>query len=121
MLLTILKGKIHRAQVTAVELSYEGSCAIDEGLLRAADILPYEQIQIYNVHNGERFSTYAISAPAGSGTISINGAAARRAAVGDLLIIAAYGQLDPAEARGFVPRIVYVDTHNRILPKTLAV
>src|SRR5438270_11886383 len=87
---TMLKSKLHRVSVTHAELTYEGSCAIDETLLDAADIAEYQQIEIYNVNNGERFTTYAIRAERNSGTISVNGAAARKAAVGDLLIIAAY-------------------------------
>ncbi|MCX8518774.1 MAG: aspartate 1-decarboxylase, partial [Methylophilaceae bacterium] len=85
---TMLKSKLHRARVTEVKLHYEGSCAIDEELLEAADIRPYEQIQIYNINNGERFTTYAIRAERHSGIISINGAAAHKAAVNDLIIIA---------------------------------
>lgn len=111
--LTLLKAKLHRVRVTAVELDYEGSCAIDEELLKRAGILPFEQIHIYDVHNGERFSTYAIAAAPGSGVISVNGAAARRVSLGDLLIIAAYAQVPADEAEGFLPRVVYVDGENR--------
>ncbi|MEL5849048.1 MAG: aspartate 1-decarboxylase [Candidatus Igneacidithiobacillus chanchocoensis] len=117
MFLTLLKSKLHRVRVTAVELDYEGSCAIDAALLEAAGILPYEQIQIYNVNNGDRFTTYAIAAAPDSGRISVNGAAARRVALGDLLIIASYVQISPQEARGLQPQVVYVDQQNRrILP-----
>lgn len=112
---TLLKSKLHRVRVTASELDYEGSCAIDELLLEAADIREYERIDIYNVNNGERFSTYAIRAQRGSGTISVNGAAARRAAVGDVLIIASYAVYDEAELRAYAPRLVYVDAANRIV------
>ncbi|MHB1882633.1 MAG: aspartate 1-decarboxylase [Acidithiobacillus sp.] len=114
ILLTLLKGKLHRLRVTAVELEYEGSCAIDGDLLAAAGIHPYEQVHIYDVNNGDRFSTYAISAPAGSGIISVNGAAARRVALGDILIIAAYAQVAEEKVAGFRPQLVYVDERNRI-------
>jgi len=111
---TVLKGKLHRVTTTHSELHYEGSCAIDESLLTAADIREYEQIDIYNVNNGERFTTYAIQAERGSGIISVNGAAARKAAPGDLLIIASYGVLPESELRHFQPRLVYVDARNKI-------
>jgi aspartate 1-decarboxylase len=111
---TMLQAKLHRVTVTHAELHYEGSCAIDENLLEAADIREYQAIDIYNVTNGERFSTYAIRAERGSGIISVNGAAARRAAAGDLLIIAAYGVYDEAELAGYEPKLVYVDERNRI-------
>ncbi len=114
MVITLLKAKLHRVTTTQVELDYEGSCAIDGVLLDAAGILEYEQIQIYNITNGERFTTYAIRAEEGSGTISVNGAAAHKAQVGDLLIIAAYAQLDAEEARQFKPTLIYVDEDNRI-------
>ena len=110
----MLKSKIHRVTVTHSELNYEGSCAIDEDLLQAADISEYEQIQSYNVNNGERFTTYAIRAEQGSGIISVNGAAARRAAPGDILIIASYSGYDEAEMKSFEPALVYVDAGNRI-------
>jgi len=110
----MLKSKIHRATTTHSELHYEGSCAIDEDLLDAADIREYQQIDIYNVTNGERFTTYAIRAQRGSGIISVNGAAARKAAVGDLLIIASYAVYDEAELANYKPRLVYVDGRNRI-------
>ncbi|WP_346380429.1 aspartate 1-decarboxylase [Acidithiobacillus sp.] len=118
MLLTLLKGKLHRVRVTAVELEYEGSCAIDSDLLAAAGIHPYEQIHIYDVNNGDRFSTYAISASAGSGIISVNGAAARRVSLGDVLIIAAYAQVTADTVAGFRPQLVYVDEHNRIIRRS---
>ena len=110
----MLKSKLHRVTVTHCELDYEGSCAIDDALLDAADIRDYQQIDIYNVTNGERFSTYAIRATRGSGVISLNGAAARKAAVGDILIIAAYAQYDEQELAGFAPNLIYVDANNRI-------
>jgi aspartate 1-decarboxylase len=114
MLLTLLKCKLHRACVTHAELHYEGSCAIDSELLDRAGIREYEQIQIYNVSNGERFTTYAIRAEAGSRVISVNGAAAHRASPGDRVIICAYATLDEAEVARFKPRLVYLDANNRV-------
>lgn len=114
MLLNLLKAKIHRATVTHAELHYEGSCAIDGRLLDISGIREYEQIHIYNINNGQRFVTYAIRGEAGSGVISINGAAAHLAQPGDLIIIAAYGQCDEAEAALFKPTLVYVDRDNRL-------
>lgn len=114
MLLTLLKAKIHRASVTQAELHYEGSCAIDSRLLEIAGILENERVEIYNVNNGERFATYSIRAEAGSGIISVNGAAAHKAQPGDLVIICAYGQLDAAEAAKYKPTLVYVDRENRL-------
>ncbi|MEW6676564.1 MAG: aspartate 1-decarboxylase [Pseudomonadota bacterium] len=111
---TLLKSKLHRVRVTASELEYEGSCAIDELLLEAADIHEYEHIDIYNVTNGERFSTYAIRGQRGSGMISVNGAAARRVAVGDILIIATFAAYSEQEAARHEPTLVYVDDKNRI-------
>ncbi len=111
---TLLKSKLHRVRVTAAELEYEGSCAIDELLLEAADIREYEQIQIYNVTNGERFTTYAIRGERGSGMISVNGAAARKAAVGDVLIIATYAAYNEIELARYQPKLVYVEADNRI-------
>lgn len=111
----MLKSKIHRVSVTHCELHYEGSCAIDEDLLEAANLLENEQIDIWNVSNGERFTTYAIRGERGSGMISLNGSAARRAQVGDLVIIAAFAHVDEAEARnGWQPKLVFVDDQNRI-------
>jgi aspartate 1-decarboxylase len=115
MILTLLKAKLHRARVTHSELEYEGSCAIDGALLQAAGIREYEQVQIYNVTNGERFTTYAIRAQDGSGIVSVNGAAAHKAAPGDVIIICAYAALDEAELTTFKPRLVYLDEHNRII------
>ena len=114
MLLTLLKGKLHRACVTHAERDYEGSCAIDAELLEAAGILPYEEVQIYNVTNGERFTTYAIRAAAGSRIISVNGAAAHRAAPGDRVIICAYAVMDEEEAKCHKPRLVILDEHNQV-------
>lgn len=112
---TMLKSKLHRVHVTHSELHYEGSCAIDEILLEAADIREYEQIQIYNVSNGERFTTYAIRAQRGSGIISVNGAAAHKADPGDIIIIATYGQYSELELARYEPNLVYVDAENRIV------
>jgi aspartate 1-decarboxylase len=114
MHLNMLKAKIHRASVTHAELHYEGSCAIDGHLLDISGIREYEQIHIYNVNNGERFVTYAIRADEGSGIISINGAAAHRAAPGDIIIICAYAQFNEAEAVQFKPTLVYVDRDNKL-------
>lgn len=111
---TLLKSKLHRVRVTASELEYEGSCAIDEDLLDAADILEYERIDIYNISNGERFSTYAIRGERGSGMISVNGAAAHKAAVGDLIIIASYANYEAAEVARHQPKLVYFNAGNRI-------
>ena len=114
MFRTLLNAKIHRATVTACELHYEGSCAIDEDLLEAADIRQNEQVHIWNVSNGERFVTYAIKAPRGSGTISLNGSAARRASLGDLVIIAAFAQVHQDRLDAHHPKLVFVDAANRI-------
>lgn len=112
---TMLKSKLHRVRVTHSELDYEGSCAIDETLLAAADIREYQQIDIYNVNNGERFTTYAIRAQGNSGIISVNGAAARKASPGDILIIATYAAFTELELEKFKPQLVYVDAANRIV------
>ena len=112
---TMLQAKIHRVRVTQSELHYEGSCAIDEDLLDASGIKEYQQIDIYNVTNGERFTTYAIRAQRGSRTISVNGAAAHRADPGDILIIAAYSLYSESELDAFHPNLVYVDGDNRII------
>ena len=111
----MLKSKLHRVTVTDSELHYEGSCAIDQDMLDVADIREYQQFDIYNVNNGERFTTYAISAERGSGIISVNGAAARKAAPGDLLIIATYAMYDEAELAKFEPDLVYVDSRNHMM------
>lgn len=115
MHLTLLKCKLHRARVTHTELEYEGSCAIDGRLLDAAGIREYEQIHVYNLDNGERFTTYAIRAEAGSGIVSLNGAAARKATPGDHVIICAYAVMNEAEAEGHRPTLVYLDERNRIV------
>ncbi len=111
---TMLKSKLHRVHVTHSELHYEGSCAIDEILLETANIREYEQIHIYNVTNGERFSTYAIRGERNSGIISVNGAAAHKANPGDILIIASYADYHELELEKFKPQLVYVDEQNRI-------
>ena len=113
----MLKAKLHRVHVTHSELHYEGSCAIDDDLLDAADISEYQQIDIYNVTNGERFTTYAIRAERGSGVISVNGAAAHKANPGDILIIATYAMYSELELLKFHPQLVYVDECNRIVAK----
>lgn len=114
MMVTMLQAKLHRARVTHAELEYEGSCAIDGTLLDAAGMHEYQQIDIYNITNGERFTTYAIRAEADSGIISINGAAAHKANPGDVIIIATYVTLDQRELATFKPTLVYVNAHNRI-------
>jgi aspartate 1-decarboxylase len=111
---TLLRAKLHRVRVTHAELDYEGSVAIDGRLLDAADIREYERVEVYNVRNGERFATYAIRAAEDSGIISVNGAAAHKAAPGDIVIICAYAELEERELGAFKPRLVYVDAHNRI-------
>ena len=113
MFRTLLKSKIHRVAVTQCELHYEGSCAIDEDLLEAANLVENEQIHIWNINNGERFVTYAIKGERGSGMISVNGSAARRASVGDLIIIAAFAQVDDKEIATHEPQLVFVDDKNK--------
>ena len=110
----MLKGKLHRVTVTHSELEYEGSCAIDGNLLKTAGIREYEQIEIYNVTNGERFTTYAILAEENSGIISVNGAAAHKANPDDIIIICAYVGLNQQELANFKPKLVYVDDKNQI-------
>jgi len=111
----MLKSKLHRVSATHAELHYEGSCAIDEDLLDAANIREYEQIDIWNVNNGERFTTYALRAERGSGVISVNGSAARRAAPGDILIIASFASYTEVELAKYSPQLIYVDSQNRIV------
>ena len=115
MELNFLKSKLHRATVTHSELDYEGSCAIDAELLKLCNLHEYEQIDIYNITNGERLTTYAIIAPPGSGIISINGAAAHKASPGDLVIIAAYCQLSVEEAKTHKPVVITLDKNNKPL------
>jgi aspartate 1-decarboxylase len=111
----MLQAKLHRVRVTQSELHYEGSCAIDDNLLDASGIKEYQAIDIYNVTNGERFSTYAIRAERGSRTISVNGAAAHKAKPGDILIIAAFSVYSELELQKYHPTLVYVDEHNNII------
>lgn len=114
MMLNLLKAKLHLASVTHAELNYDGSCAIDEDLLDATGLREFEAIDIYDVNNGERFTTYIIKGERGSGMISVNGAAARKVQVGDRVIIAAYGQYSEQEAEKHKPQLVYLDAHNNI-------
>jgi aspartate 1-decarboxylase len=113
MLRVMLKSKIHRATVTQADLNYEGSLTIDADLMRRADILPYEMIHVFNISNGERFQTYAIEGEAGSGVMCLNGAAARKGTVGDLIIIATFGTYEEEALAGHHPQIVLVDAQNR--------
>ena len=110
----MLKSKLHRATVTDADLHYEGSITIDEGLMEAADFLPFEKVAIYDVSNGERFSTYVIRGKRDSGVICLNGAAARKVSRGDLIIIASYVLVDDADAARWSPRCVLLDEKNRI-------
>jgi aspartate 1-decarboxylase len=114
MQITMLKAKLHRACVTDACVDYEGSCAIDADLLKISGVREYEQVQIYNVTNGERFTTYAIRAEAGSRIISVNGAAAHKASVGDRIIICSYAGLTVEEMEKFEPTLVYLDEHNNV-------
>jgi aspartate 1-decarboxylase len=114
MLLKLMKSKIHRARVTQSDLHYEGSIGIDEDLLEAAGILPFEAVHVWNVNNGERFETYAIPMPRGSREIQVNGAAARLAQAGDLVIVAAFCWMDEQQARGYQPRVLLVGEGNAV-------
>ncbi len=116
MLLNMLKAKLHSATVTQCDLHYEGSVSIDQDLLEASGILPHERVDIWNVTNGARISTYALEAPRGSRTIGVNGAAARHFAVGDAVIIAAFAQIDAQEAAQFAPNVVLLGARNEIKP-----
>jgi len=111
----LMKSKIHRATITSADLHYEGSLTVDQDLLDAADLLNYEEIQVVNVNNGARFTTYVIPGPRGSGVVQLNGAAARLGLPGDVVILIAYGVIEDAEAQRFVPRVVFVDEQNRIV------
>jgi len=115
MRLTMLKSKLHRATVTEADLDYVGSISIDAALLEQSGILPNEQVDVLDITNGARLTTYAIAAPAGSGTIGINGAAARLVQTGDLVIIVAYAQMDEAEARAHKPVVLQLDARNRVI------
>ena len=112
---TMLKSKIHRATITSADLHYEGSLTVDQDLLDAADLREHEEVQIVNVNNGARFSTYVIPGPRGSGTLQLNGAAARLGMPGDLVIVISYGLFDEAEAARHAPTVVFVDSRNRII------
>jgi aspartate 1-decarboxylase len=114
MQLQILKSKIHRAAVTGADLDYVGSITLDAALMRAAGILPHERVLIVNNNNGARFETYVIEGRAGSGAVFLNGAAARLALPGDIIIILSFALMDAAEAEGFVPKVVFVDEKNRV-------
>ncbi|MBF0422820.1 MAG: aspartate 1-decarboxylase [Magnetococcales bacterium] len=114
MEVSLLKCKLHRVTVTESHLDYEGSCAIDEALMEASGIREYEQIHLWNVTNGERFTTYAIRGQRDSGMISVNGAAAHKADPGNIMIIAAFAQMNETQADRFRPKLVYVDADNRI-------
>ncbi|MEW6429660.1 MAG: aspartate 1-decarboxylase [Thermodesulfobacteriota bacterium] len=114
MLRYMLKSKIHRATVTDANLNYEGSLTVDRDLLDAVDLLPGEKVKIYNINNGERFDTYVIEGEAGSGVIGLNGAAARKGLVGDLIIIVSYALYSPEELAAYDPAIVVLDGANRI-------
>jgi aspartate 1-decarboxylase len=118
MIRTLLQAKLHRVQVTHADFNYEGSCGIDELLLETSGIREYQYVEIYNLNNGARFTTYAIKAARESGQVSLNGAAARKAMVGDLLIIAAYSGYTEPELRDHKPTIILVDEHNRPLTPT---
>lgn len=111
----LMKSKIHRATITSADLHYEGSLTVDQDLLDAADLVEFEDVQVVNVNNGQRFNTYVIPGPRGSGVIQLNGAAARLGLPGDLVIIIAYGVVDEAEVKRFAPRIVFVDERNRMV------
>jgi aspartate 1-decarboxylase len=113
---SLFKSKIHRATVTQADLDYEGSITIDADLMRAADILPYERVHVWNRTNGSRLETYALEGGQGSGVICVNGAAAHHARPGDIVIIATFAEMDEAEARAWTPIVVHVDAQNRIVP-----
>lgn len=120
MRLTMMKTKLHRAVVTQADLHYEGSISIDTDLLEAAGILNNEQVDVLNITNGERFTTYAIKAPRGSRTFGINGAAARLAQPGDRIIVVAYAEMEAAEAEVWTPTVVLLDEHNQVVTPTKA-
>ncbi len=115
----LMKSKIHRATITAADLHYEGSLTVDEDLLDAADLVTYEEVQVVNLNNGARFTTYVLPGQRGAGTVQLNGAAARLGHAGDLVILISYGLYADAEARRHVPRVVFVDERNRIVRSPL--
>lgn len=114
MFIEVLKSKIHRCTITEADLNYVGSIAIDEDLMDAARLIVNEKVHVYNISNGERLETYVIKGKRGSGIISLNGAAARKAAVGDLIIIVSYASMDPEEAASFTPAIIFPDLNNKL-------
>jgi aspartate 1-decarboxylase len=117
---TLCKSKIHRATLTGADLHYEGSITLDRDLMEAADMVEFERVQVVNVNNGERLETYVIAGARGSGTIQLNGAAARRGAVGDHVIVISYAEYDESElANGFEPKLVFVDERNRQVASTI--
>ena len=120
MLRVMMKSKIHRATVTHADLNYEGSLTISGELMRAADILPCEMVHVYNISNGERFETYALEGIADSGVICLNGAAARKGAPGDLIIITTYATYEAAELTRHIPKVILVDRHNHLKDTTFA-
>ncbi len=111
----MLKSKIHRLTVTDADLNYEGSLSLDRDLMDLADLRPFERVEVYNINNGERFSTYVIPAPRGSGEVKLNGAAARLGCRGDLIIVASYGEYEEEELQNYRPILVYVDSANRVV------
>jgi aspartate 1-decarboxylase len=118
MLRRMLTSKIHRATVTRIDLDYEGSITVDAALIEAAGMLPYEAVWVWNIYNGERFETYVLAGRRGSGEICLNGAAARKAQPGDLIIIATFGLMEEQSARQYTPCVVQVDTQNRLISQT---
>lgn len=113
----LMKSKIHRATITSADLHYEGSLTLDTDLMAAADLVEYEEIQVVNVNNGARFTTYVIPGPAGSGVLQLNGAAARLGMAGDVVIVIAYADVKEAEVSQFRPAVVFVDGDNRVVPQ----
>jgi aspartate 1-decarboxylase len=115
MIIEILKSKLHRVKVTQAELNYVGSITIDEDLIEAANIIPNEKVQIVNNNNGARFETYVIKGERGSGTVCLNGATARRAQVGDIIIIMSYAYMEAEEARNYEPILIFPDSNNKLI------
>jgi aspartate 1-decarboxylase len=117
MMRWMCKSKIHRATVTEANLAYEGSITVDETLMEAADIVPYEMVQVFNINNGQRFETYAIPGPKGAGTVCLNGAAARLGVVGDKIIIISSAMVEESEVPSYSPKVVFVNEKNKRVPK----
>ncbi len=115
MLISVCKSKIHRVRVTEANLNYEGSLTIDSDLMKAADIIPFEKVHVLNVTNGNRLTTYAIEGEPGSGVICLNGAAAHKGKIGDIIIVICYGLMDQKEASNYRPKIIQVDQNNKII------